>query len=193
VSVNAAPEDERMPPQPGSAHHPTEAGGQSGHPSCSEEQAETPCQTLRLFGVDQAECAHSWVVAECVTCDQAATVVADDSDIVETEAIEHDGEGADLLLDRDRGRAGESTAPRAGKVDDVARHMLDEMRKQHAERGAADRPSMHEQHVRSGPDPTMRNGAAGGDLYKGVGRSTEEVGSLAAGESDRHGALQARL
>ena len=134
----------------------------------------------RRLGVDQPHRAQTRVADHRVTGDQAAAVVADDGDLVEFEEVDHPADGLDVLADRHRGVGIEPAGTRRGQVDQVAGHVIDEMRQQQAERRRADRPAVHEQHVGAGADDTV-GGLAGADVEESVGLASEQVGRFGLG------------
>ena len=91
-----------------------------------DEGLEAPTR-IRRFGVDQAHGTQARVADHRVAGDHAATVVADDGDLVEFEEIDHPAHRLDVLCDRHRGVGVEPARARRREVDEVAGHVVDEM------------------------------------------------------------------
>jgi hypothetical protein len=122
-----------------------------------DERPEPPTRIRRL-GVDQPHRPQARVADHCVPSDHAAAVVSDDGDRFEFEEVDDPLHGRDVLIDRHRGAGVEPTRPRRRQVDHVAGDVIDEVRQQRPEGGAADRPAVHEQHVGTRPDAPARDG-----------------------------------
>ena len=78
--------------------------------------------------------------------------------------------------------------PVPGQVDHVAGDVVDQVRQQRPERGAAHRPAVHEQHVGARPHPAVGD-LARPDVEEAVGLGPEQVGGCGGGER-RHRVLR---
>ncbi len=167
-------EHEPVAAQPSPCGHPAEPGAETRQVPRGEERAEARAQPPGLLGVDQAHRPQPAIARQCVPGDEPAAVVADHGDVVEVEEVHHLPDGADVLVDR-QGRGGvEPAGPGAGQVDQVARHVVDQVRQQRPERGPAHRPSVDEEHVRAAADPPVGDLALV-DVEEAVRLPAEEV------------------
>lgn len=146
-----------------------------------EEQRESPAHPVRLLDVDEAHRAHAWVARDGVAGDHPAAVVSDHRDVLQLEEVDDAPDALDVLVHRQCRVGGESTGATAREVDQVAGDVVGQVREERAERRAADRPAVDEQHVGSAPDPTVGD-FAGTDVEEPVRVATEQLGGVGRGE-----------
>jgi len=133
------------------------------------------------FGVDQAHRAQTRIAGHGVAGDQAATVVTYHRYLVELEQVDHSLHRGDVLLDR-HGSVGIETARTGGReVDEVARHVVDQVGEEQPERRSAGRPAVDEQHVGAGPHVTV-GGFSRSDVEEPVGLASEQVSGIGGGQ-----------
>ena len=91
---------------------------------------------------------------QCVARDQTAAVVADGRYLVEFEQIDHAADAVDVLVDRQRRVVVESARAGTREVDDMTRHVVDQVWQQRAERRSL--TGQPWTNSTSGPLPTWR-------------------------------------
>lgn len=139
---------------------------------------------LRLLGVDQPPGTDARVPGQSESCDEPATVMTDDRDVVQGESVHDPSYRFRVGGDVDAGGPVEATVTGTHEVEDVASKMWDKIGKEGAERGTTDRPSVHEEHVWPLPDTANRD-LSMSHVDEAIWPGTEEVGCLRGGES-RH-------
>ena len=166
------------------AGEPSERGAEAGDPAAGEERLELPADPGRLLGVDEGESPEPVVTGDGVSGDHAAAVVADHGDVVEVEQIDRATHGVDVVGDRQWRVGGVPARPGAGQVEEVAGDVFGEVREQVAERGPADRPPVHEEHVGALSDDPVGD-LTGPDVQEACRFLSEQVAGGGSRES-RH-------